>query len=81
MPGPVSRTDTKNAPIVRFGLDRDFAGIGELDGVADEVNQNLRQAPAVAAAGWQLRGNLDLEGELLVARQWLEHLRCRRLLL
>jgi hypothetical protein len=37
--------------IVRFSLDGEFAGIGELDGVADEINQDLRQAPAVAATG------------------------------
>jgi hypothetical protein len=28
--------------VVRFGLDGDFAGIGEFDGIADEINQDLR---------------------------------------
>ncbi len=40
--------------IVRFGRDGDFANIGELNGVADEINQDLGQAAAVAAARWQL---------------------------
>jgi signal transduction histidine kinase len=33
---------------VRFGLDGDFTGIGELDGVADKIDQNLRQAAAIS---------------------------------
>jgi len=58
--------------IVGFGLDGDLAGIGELDGVADEIDQNLRQAAAVATAGRQLWGNLDFETKLLVRRQRLK---------
>src|SRR6516225_9213924 len=37
--------------VVRFGLDGDFASIGELDRIAYEIDENLRQAPTVAAAG------------------------------
>src|SRR5262249_5513069 len=58
--------------IVRFGLDRDFARIGELDGVANEIDQDLRQAPSVAVARGQLRSNLDFESELLVGRERLQ---------
>jgi hypothetical protein len=46
---------------VRFCLDGDFAGIGELDGIADEIDQDLRQAPSVAAGRRELRSCLDLE--------------------
>jgi hypothetical protein len=36
---------------MRFSLDGYFTGIGELDRVANEINQNLRQAAAIAATG------------------------------
>jgi hypothetical protein len=36
--------------IVRFGLDSHFAGIGEFDGISDQIDQNVLQAPALAAA-------------------------------
>ena len=36
--------------IVRLGLDGHFAGIGELDGVANEIDQHLGQAAAVTVA-------------------------------
>jgi hypothetical protein len=52
--------------VVRFGLDGDFASIGELDRIAYEIDEDLRQAPTVAAAGWELRSDLDFERELLV---------------
>jgi hypothetical protein len=64
--------NTMERAIVGFGLDGDLAGIGELDGVADEIDQNLRQAAAVATAGRQLWGNLDFETKLLVRRQRLK---------
>jgi hypothetical protein len=50
MPGPVSRTDTKNASLFGFRLDDDFPRIGELNCVADEINQNLGQTAAVTVA-------------------------------
>ncbi len=34
---------------LQLGADRDLAGVGELDGVADEVDQNLTQQPSIAA--------------------------------
>src|SRR5215472_9799204 len=58
--------------IVRFGLDGDLAGIGELDGVADEINQDLGQAAAVTMTRWQFGGNFHLERELLVRGQRLQ---------
>jgi hypothetical protein len=52
--------------IGRGRLDDHFARIGELDGIADEIDQDLRQTPPVAAARGQLRSDLDLEPELLI---------------
>src|SRR6516165_8645314 len=49
--------------IVGFGLDGDFAGIGELNGVADEIDQHLRQTAAVAVARRQVGSKLELERE------------------
>ena len=49
MPGPVSRTATVNAPLAADALDRDLARVGELDRVADEVEQDLGEAALVAA--------------------------------
>ena len=51
MPGPVSRTDSSNEPLLGAGLDHHLAGVRELDGVADEVEQDLRQPALVPTAG------------------------------
>src|SRR6516165_10230305 len=59
-------------PVVRFGLDGNFARISELDGVPNKIDQNLRQSSAVTMAWWQFRGHLDFEGELLVGGQRLQ---------
>src|SRR6516164_8727482 len=59
-------------PVVRFGLDGNFARISELNRVADKIDQDLGQAAAVAAARWQLGSYLDLERKLLVCRQRLK---------
>ncbi len=53
MPGPVSRTVSTKLPVLGRGADRDLAGIGEFDRVADEVQQDLRQAARVAMPGRQ----------------------------
>src|SRR6516164_3679639 len=58
--------------VVRFGLDGNFARISELDGVANKIDQHLRQASAVTMAWWQFRGHLDFEGQLFVSRQRLQ---------
>src|SRR5215831_3217076 len=59
-------------PVVRFGLDGNFARISELDGVANKIDQNLSQSSAVTMAWWQFRGHLDFEGQLFVSRQRLQ---------
>src|SRR6266700_6429139 len=46
--------------------DRHLALIGELDRVADQVEQDLREPPFVAAAGRQVRRDLRLEGKSLL---------------
>src|SRR6516165_5851214 len=59
-------------PVVRFGLDGNFARISELDGVADKIDQDLRQAAAVTVPWRQFAGKLKLECELLVSRERLQ---------
>jgi hypothetical protein len=54
------------------GLNGDFARIRELDGIADEIDQNLRQMACVSPAWRQLGSQLEFERELLVERQRLE---------
>ena len=56
MPGPVSRTAISKKPSAAPARDLDRALVGELDGVADEVEQHLRQPPLVAAADRQPSG-------------------------
>src|SRR5215471_11913669 len=70
MPGPVD--GYIEGAIVGFGLDGDFAGIGELNRVADEIDQHLRQAASVAAARGQMGSYLHFEPELLVGSQRLK---------
>ena len=36
--------------VVRSCFDHDFTRIGELDGIADEIDQDLRQAAAITAS-------------------------------
>ena len=64
----MSRTDRLNEP---FAADADATSpcVGELDGIADQVEQHLRDAALVAVAVRQVRRHLDLEGELLLGRQ------------
>src|SRR5262249_12836754 len=47
-------------------------GVGELDCVANEIDEDLRQAPSVTAARGQLRSHLDFEHELFVGCQRLQ---------
>src|SRR6516165_5007454 len=58
--------------VVRFGLDGDLARIRELNGVADKIDQNLRQAAAISMTRRQFAGKLKLECELLVSRERLQ---------
>ena len=55
---------------MRFGLDGDFAGIGELDGIADEINQHLGQAPAIAWPGGSSPAISTLNASFLSAKHW-----------
>jgi hypothetical protein len=48
-------------------LDGDFTRIRELDGISNEIEQDLRQAPSLTAARVQLRSDLDFEPEFLSA--------------
>ena len=54
------------------GLDDHLAGIGEVDGIADQIEQHLRQAALIATARRQVGLNLGLEGGLLVGSQRLD---------
>src|SRR6516164_3769955 len=58
--------------VVSFSLDGDFAGVGELNGVANEVDQDLGQAAAVTVARRQVGRKFKLERELFVGRQRLQ---------
>src|SRR6266700_6436270 len=52
--------------------DRYLALVGELDGVADQVEQDLREPPSVAVTGRQVSSDLCLEGEPLFSGQRLD---------
>ena len=67
MPGPVSATATTNAPSAAATLDGDLAGLGELDRVADQVEQHLGDPPLVALAARQLGRHVDRQREPLLA--------------
>jgi hypothetical protein len=58
--------------ILRFGLNGDFARVGELNRIADRTDEDLRQAAAIATAGRQLRNDLNFEPKLFVGCQRLE---------
>ena len=51
------------------GLDHYLAGVRELDGIANEVEQDLRQSALVPTAGRQVGLQLGLKCELLIERQ------------
>src|SRR5690348_15498758 len=53
----------------RLGSHAHLAGVGELDGVADEVEEHLADALLVAKPDGQGLRHLGLEGELLVLRE------------
>ncbi len=56
MPGPVSRTATVNVPSAADALIGDLAGVGELDRIADQVEQHLRDTTLVAVSGGRCGG-------------------------
>src|SRR6266498_2559905 len=51
--------------------DRHLALVGELDGVPDEVEQDLGEPPSVSATGRKIRRDLGLEGQPLLGGTWL----------
>ena len=51
---------------------RDLAGVGELDGVAHQIQQHLRDPPLVAAADRQIGRKIERELEMLLGRQRLD---------
>src|SRR5262249_10782988 len=51
-PGVCDRDGEMAVPRAR--ADADFTGVGELDGVPDEIEQNLREALLVAEPDWEL---------------------------
>src|SRR6516165_7389090 len=55
--------------VVSFGLDGDLARIGELDGIANEIDQHLRQAAAISMTRRQFGGHFDFERQLLISSQ------------
>src|SRR4030095_10492293 len=59
----VSHTD-REVTVYGFGRDPDLTGVGELDGVADQVEQHLGEALLVANADRQRPGDVSLEREL-----------------
>ena len=72
IPGPESQTATVNEPLVADALTATSPVVRELDRVADQVQQDLRDATLVAASRRQMRGYVGLEREVLSGRQRLE---------
>src|SRR5262245_25074799 len=54
-----------------------FTGIGELDRVAQQVEQYLGRSPFVPIGSWQSRRYDHFQGKLLLRRQRLGHCDCR----
>ena len=67
IPGPVSATETTKVAAPDRGAEADLAGVGELDRVADEVEQHLAEAPLVAPAGGEVARRLHAQGQPLRA--------------
>ena len=70
---PWTRVSHGNGEVAVHGRrgDAHLASVGELDGVADEVEEHLGEALLVAQADRQLLGNVGLERELLGLSQRL----------
>ena len=58
--------------IGRRDLDRHFAGVGELDRVADQIEQHLGQLLLVAVASRHVGRHVELEAQVLLRRQRLD---------
>src|SRR5207302_9408503 len=55
------------------GLYHDLARIRELDGVSHQIEEDLSQPTFVTVTGRHVRWHLDLERQLLLAGQRLDH--------
>src|SRR5262245_49746294 len=55
--------------IANTGFDCNLTRIGEFDGVADEIKQNLAESPLVPVSGGQAIWQFDLERQALFSRQ------------
>src|SRR5215831_1344011 len=71
---PSVRYADRKVAVDRFGAHAHLARVGELDGVANEIEQHLREALFVAKANWERLVHGRRQGELLVLR---ERLGCR----
>ena len=71
MPGPVSVSEMEKWPFRAPDGDADFAGVGELDGLAHEVEQHLREALFVSEANRERLVHGRRQRELLVLGQRL----------
>ena len=69
MPGPLSRTATRNEPFDKRGLDRHLSLVGEFDRVADEIEQHLGEPAFVAMPGRQTGRYPGRQCEILLRRQ------------
>src|SRR5579862_409729 len=60
---------------VRLGSgDGDLALVGEFDGIANEIEEDLSDAPLVAPPGRKPRLDLALQGEMLLGCERLERI-------
>jgi len=66
---PCVRHGDGEMTVDRLRRDAYLAGVGELDGIADEVEEHLGEALLVAKPDGQGLRHLGLEGELLVLRE------------
>ena len=65
------RTETHEVAVRHGYLHPDLAGLGELDGVADEVQEHLGDPPRVAPAGRQVGRHGHAQRELLLGGERL----------
>ena len=78
MPGPVVAHRNRDRSVGCRRLDRHLALVGELDGVAHEVEQHLGELALVAVTARQIGSKLDLERDVLLLSAAIRP-RCARL--
>src|SRR5438874_8588096 len=72
IPAPRIAYRDRERPVGYRCSDRYLALVGELDGVANQVEQHLREPPFVPAARRKARRDLGLEGPALLRGQGLD---------